>query len=341
MKLSIIVPVYNMAVDGKLDFCLQSLLKQSIDNYEVIAVDDKSTDHSLKILERWKAEYKDKLVILQSPENRKQGGAKNLGLSVAKGEFVGFVDSDDWIAPTMYEKLLNKAEETKADCVGCDYSLVDTHTMKVGTYIKVNQENQVGKVSSQRQKELILNPGSMVVKIYKRTLFIQNSILFPEHMFYEDNAIAGNLLLHVKNFQRVEEPLYYYYQHNLSTVHTISEARCNDRMKAAQMALEGYKKQEFYEKYPVEIEYKFFELYYKNTLFSYMQNSEQVKISYINQIRKGFLEHKIKISKNRYYQELTDKENKRLIWIHLKSNILFYLIYKLLYIYRDIRYGKN
>ena len=105
MKLSIIVPVYNMAEGNKLRYCLDSLVNQTIADYEIIAVDDASTDNSFEILKEYESKYPWKFKAIQSFENKKQGGARNLGLDNAKGTWVGFVDSDDWVAYDMYEKL--------------------------------------------------------------------------------------------------------------------------------------------------------------------------------------------------------------------------------------------
>ena len=120
MRLSIIVPVYNMAHDGILEFCLDSLLNQTISDYEIIAVDDKSTDDSLKVLREYEKNHPEKIRVIASENNRKQGGAKNLGIRAAKGDWFGFVYSSDWVSPDYYEKLLNKADETGADIVGCN-----------------------------------------------------------------------------------------------------------------------------------------------------------------------------------------------------------------------------
>ena len=105
MVLSIIVPVYNMASDGKLNFCLDSLVAQTVRDYEIIAVDDCSTDDSLKILEDYERRYPGKFKALHSEENHHQGGAKNIGLKKATGDWIGFIDADDWITPDMYERL--------------------------------------------------------------------------------------------------------------------------------------------------------------------------------------------------------------------------------------------
>ena len=120
MKLSIIVPVYNMAANGKLNYCLDSLVKQTISDYEIIAVDDCSTDESLSILKNYEAQHPDRFRAIHSDRNRHQGGATNIGLRAAVGEWIGFIDADDWIVPDFYERLIAKAEDTGADVVGCD-----------------------------------------------------------------------------------------------------------------------------------------------------------------------------------------------------------------------------
>ena len=102
MKLSIIVPVYNMAADGKLEYCLNSLIHQTLKDIEIIAVDDASTDGSLDILRRYELDYPEKVKVIHYEKNRRQGGAKNEGLKVARGEWIGFLDSDDWVTPDCY-----------------------------------------------------------------------------------------------------------------------------------------------------------------------------------------------------------------------------------------------
>ena len=112
MKLSIIVPVYNMASDHKLEYCLDSLVNQTVEDYEIIAVDDCSTDNSMEILKEYERRFPEKFRAVHSEVNRHQGGAKNIGLRMAKGEWIGFIDSDDWIRPDMYERLIERAKST-------------------------------------------------------------------------------------------------------------------------------------------------------------------------------------------------------------------------------------
>lgn len=340
MKLSIIVPVYNMVEGGKLENCLNSLVNQDVEDMEIIAVDDKSTDDSLQMLYRYSEQYGERFVTVASPENKRQGGAKNLGLAQAKGEWIGFIDSDDWIAKDMFSKLLKKAEETGADVVGCDYLLTDEIGRETGTVVENNTMEQTGVLGEAQYKALVLNPGSMVIKIYKRAVFEEQNIRFPEKMFYEDNAIGVLPLMYAKRFERVPEAMYYYYQNPNSTVHTISIARCEDRMKAAMIYSEECRKRGFYEKYSQEIDYKIFELGYRNTLFSYLQVTRRPSFGFVKRMQKFLLEQVPNFEQNPYFAQRMDEENKKLIRMHAKNAAVFYVYYGLLQIYRNLRYGK-
>ncbi len=340
MKLSIIMPVYNMAKDGKLQYCLESLLKQQVDDYEIIAIDDKSTDNSLTVLYEYAEKHPDRIKVIASEENRRQGGAKNLGLNLAQGEWIGFMDSDDWAKEDMFAKLLKKAEETGADVVGCDYLRTEKTGLEEGVAIVNNTGEQCGILDETKYRKLIIKPGSMVIKIYKRSIFEENHIRFPEKMFYEDNALGAIPLLYAKRFERVEENLYFYYQHSESTVHKVTMDKCQNRIRAAEIYLEECKKRGFYEKYPLEIEYKVFELGYRNTLFSHLQSEKRPDYSFVVRMRR-FLEDNVpNCEQNPYYEEFMDEENKKLIKLHRKNVRLFLWYYKLLNTYRRIRYGK-
>lgn len=337
MKLSIIVPVYNMAADGKLNYCIDSLLHQTIRDYEIITVDDCSTDQSLDILKNYEKQFPDKIHVIALERNLHQGGAKNRGIKAAKGEWIGFVDSDDWVAPNMYECLLTKAEETGADLVGCDYSLTTAHSMEVGQVVYNNKPEQCGILDKDRRRSLILDGGSLVVKIFKRSMIIDNGLWFPEDIFYEDNALGNSYLILAKHFEYIQEPLYYYYQHDTSTVHTISPKRCEDRMEAARGMLAEAVRHQYMEDFKSEMEYSFTLLFYVNTLFTYMAGVKHKSYRFVkamgNEMRSTFPD----FQNNPYYLERTHEEEKKLVAMHQKSTLRFMLYYTLLWTYRKIR----
>lgn len=337
MKLSIIVPVYNMAADGKLEYCLNSLVNQTIGDYEIIAVDDCSTDESFSILQDYESRFPDKFHAIHSDVNKHQGGAKNIGMKLAEGEWIGFIDSDDWITPDMYERLIKRAEETGADLVGCDYCLTNEHSMKVGQLVPNNKPEQSGVLDDEKRRSLILDGGSLVVKIFRRSMIIKNELWFPENIFYEDNALGNSYMVLAKHFEYIPEAMYYYYQHDTSTVHTISPTRCEDRMEAGRLMLDEAKRHDYFDKFYPELEYSFTLLFYVNTLFTYMAGVKKIKYGFVkamgDEMKRTFPE----FEKNAYYQERTHAEEKKLIRMQQKSTAFFILYYKLLWAYRRWR----
>lgn len=336
MKLSIIVPVYNMAAGNKLRYCLDSLVNQTIADYEIIAVDDASTDESFQILKEYESKYPWKFKAIQSFENRRQGGARNMGLDLAKGTWIGFVDSDDWVAYDMYEKLIRKAEETGADVVGCDYHMTTTQSMDIGKVVPNNTMEQTGILDYEKYRLLVMNPGSMVIKIYYKPVIDEYHLRFPEKTFYEDNCAGPNWMLHFTHFEKVDEPLYYYYQHDESTVHKITMEKCEARLLMGKRMIEEARKNGFYKQYRREFEFAFSKLYYMNTLYSYMLGMKRPQLSFLKLIAKGMKEEFPEFQNNSYYQKAFDEEQKKMAALHMKHPRVFLHYFKALHTYRKL-----
>lgn len=336
MKLSVIVPVYNMAADGKLEYCMNSLVAQTLSDIEIIAVDDASTDNSVEILQAYEKQYPGRVRVLCHDVNKRQGGAKNTGLRAATGEWIGFIDSDDWVTPDYYEKLLEKAEETGADMVGCDYNLVSEHTFQVGQIVENNTADQTGELNAEKHSSLIRRFGSMVIKIYKHSVIKENGLCFPEGIFYEDNCAGPLWSLHFKHFERVPEPMYYYYQHVTSTVHRITEERCRDRMRAELLFCKECEERGFLESYREAIEYNFTELYFVNTLFSYMAGVKKPRLSFVKELYQGLTERFPDFAANPYYIKETDSEEKEWIALLGKNPVAFFVYYQFKFKVRSI-----
>ncbi len=340
MKLSIIVPVYNMAADNKLGFCLDSLVKQTLEDYEIIAVNDGSTDDSMTVLEAYRDRYPEKIRVIDSKVNLHQGGARNIGIREAKGDWIGFIDSDDWITPDCYEKLIRKGEETGADVVGCGFTVVDHHTFDLGPVTHEFDEDQIGVLNREKRGRLLKKSGSMVMKVYRASLIRDNHLSFPEKIFYEDNCAGPVWAMYFHHLEYVREPMYYYYQHGNSTVHTITVGRCEDRLTAGEMMLEEMKKRGFFEEYRREIESVFTTTYLVNTLFSYMRIRKGRKLSFVQRMKDKMLEEFPDFRSNPEYGRYMDEEQKKYVDILMKSTLRFYLQYSLLWAYRDLRAKK-
>ena len=335
MKLSVIIPVYNMEAEGRVKFCLDSLLGQmGAGEMEILAVDDCSTDGSFAILQEYEKNHPGVVKALRTKKNLHQGGAKNLGLSAASGEWIAFIDADDWVAPDYFAKLLGRAEETGADCVGCDYSLVTEHTFEVGRVVHNSRPEQSGVLDKPRYRSLLLDFGSLCTKVYRREIILDCPSRFPEGMFYEDNALAKTWIMRMKHFEYVREPLYYYYQHGGSTVHTVSMERLEDRRKAGRMMLEEAKRYGYAKEYHPELTYSFTVLFFQNTLFSCMQSRLPGSFSFVRSLRDEMKKLAPDFEENGYYRERTNAEEKRFMHLCMQSPAAFFAAYRLLWFYR-------
>lgn len=228
MKLSIIVPVYK--VEEYLGECVDSLLSQTIDDYEIILVDDGSPDNSGKIADEYAAANPDMIRVLHI-DNGGQGRARNFALDIAKGDFVGFVDSDDWVTHDMYEKMYTRAAETGADVVVCDF-------------LERFADGRESMLPASLQDNWLGSAGSSCNKIFRRSLV--GALRFPVGLWYEDFYFSAVMLLRSKHTEFIAEPLYIYRRGQESTMHNNNAAKNLDMltimdMLEKEMVPAGYK----------------------------------------------------------------------------------------------------
>lgn len=218
MKLSVIVPVYN--VEKYLAECVESLLGQTLTAMEILLVDDGSTDSSGEIAERYAAEYPEKVRCLHV-ENGGQGRARNFALPLAKGEYLGFVDSDDWVVPDMYEKLCRLADETGADVVSCDF-------------LERYEDGTENRVPGAFQEHPLSFAGSCCNKVFRAALV--GDLRFPEdRLWYEDFYFSAVMLIRAKHTEYIREPLYIYRRGQPSTMHNNNAAKNLDILRIMDM----------------------------------------------------------------------------------------------------------
>ncbi len=235
-KISVIIPVYN--VEKYLDRCLTSLINQTFTDFEVLLVDDGSTDGSGVICDAW-AE-KDSRFRVFHQENAGQAVARNRMLDVADGEYIAFLDSDDYIHPQMYEILMKNVAETGAK-------------ISIGGYCSVADYQQpenvfVGKVTRWKGKEFLkhclldsVDKKCWVLwdKIFHRSCF--EHVRMPEGRIYEDNAVVYKMLYECDKIADCEAKLYYYYQNDQSTVNQKFKLKHLDWLKVLEEMIEYFR----------------------------------------------------------------------------------------------------
>jgi len=298
-KISVIVPVYN--TEKYLHRCINSLVNQTLKDIEIILVNDASTDRSLEILRDYEQKY-DNVIVIDSIENKRQGGARNLGIEISKGEYLAFVDSDDWICETTYEKLYTKALRDKADVVDCDYYTAKENSI-VKKYIS-NNISDIGEMNINKYKRIILNDGRIVTKIIKRTIFIDNNIRYPEHLLYEDNSIGALILMYAKQISKVSEYLYYYRVDNISTTRSFNNFNYFDRLETSRIFLSLFKTHGFYEIYKEEVNFRFTQFFLINTIRRCVKHYSPPLPGKIKEISDEILSLDFDYTKNLYYRKM-------------------------------------
>ena len=226
VAVSIIVPVFN--TEKYLPKCLDSLLNQTLKDIEVICVNDGSTDNSLEILNEYLK--KDDRIKIFSQENKKQGAARNLGQSNATGEYLGFVDSDDWVDLDYFEKLYNAAKENDSDIALATNVRIGNGKTKKRLDIK---ETKIA--TSLDEKFELVNQAKNPCptnKIYKRSLLIENKISWPEGVYCEDKIFTLKAVYYANKIVSVPDINYYYFRNPTSTVNTTSKKHEEDKIKA-------------------------------------------------------------------------------------------------------------
>lgn len=244
-KISVIVPVYNVhKFVGK---CISSLVHQTIQEpYEIIAVNDGSLDNCLEILRQFEESYDCVKVIDQV--NKGMSMARNAGMKMARGEYLCFVDSDDYVTPNFLEELYKAVTENDADIACCYYyyHYVEsglTYEYPARCHGVFNKEEAMNKLLRDLQiQSLVWN------KIYKRSLFTDYNITFPV-MAFEDMAIANRVFAHAERVVVIDKALYYYAKQGESTLATMNASKINDFIRAIAMVRISLESTGVYEKY--------------------------------------------------------------------------------------------
>lgn len=277
--ISVIVPVYN--IEKYLPRCIDSILDQTYKNWEAIFVNDGSTDNSLKILEEYKK--RDERIKIIDKKNAGSGAARNDGIENSRGEYVAFLDSDDWYEKNFLEKLYNNLTENNSDVAMCNpkmtYDDMDKNK-KINTYF-------FKEIELNKTPEKILGILAMPVvwnKLYKKEIIVKNGIKFPNYSFCEDVEFLYKIFLYVNKVSKIEDDLYNYYQREDSVTKKIKEESI-EQLYQVLKNIENYIKNNFNSKLEIFYLYKIQFIYSVSlTLLARIDNDEilRKKINFKN-----------------------------------------------------------
>ena len=308
IKVSVIVPVYN--VEEYLEKCLDSLVNQTLKDIEIIIVNDGSTDNSQKIIDEYQSKYKN--IKSYQKTNGGLSDARNYGINKASGEYLAFIDSDDYIKTDMIEKMYQKAKNEKLDIVVCNSIEIYPNDISIEKKSNLNY-------SADSIKNYLISPPMACTRLYKKELF--KNISFKKNIFYEDLELTPKLVNYTKNIGFIDEGLYYYYQRTGSIM---KQTEFNNKLLDIFGVLESNKKA-LMKEYPEEIEYMYISHLLRTATLRFLdyKNSKE----FINRIIKTMKENFPNWYQNKYYKK-SSKKMKIICLLAYSKNILILKIIK-------------
>lgn len=314
--ITVIVPVYN--AQKYLHECLDSLVNQTYKDIEIITVNDGSTDNSGKICHEYAEKYNNFIAL--DKENGGQMSAWILGVQYAHGDFFGFVDSDDYVDPTMYEEMMRREEETGADLVMCNFFDLDTEK---ATPRNAGLKDYYGEDDIHEIYEKVFPSLTDYIstsrwdKLFKRDIYVDNMQKYCTKTVrtMEDRFIVSSYFFSCKSFAYISRPLYYWRKMNVSSSRKARPELCDIMELLYSTQVQMLKDKGYYEIYKNNVEIGKIDL-----IRAVVERNLRADISYVD---------KVEIAK-----ALLTEQNRNIV-IHHKNNCVgkfgkyIYLIYKL------------
>lgn len=320
--ISIIVPIYNTA--EYLERCVDSIVNQTYSKLEIILVDDGSTDSSLKLAHA--LAKKDCRIKVLTQSNSGAGGARNRGISEANGEYLMFVDSDDYIDQLMVEKMLKSANKHQADLVVCDM-----YRQKQSGQLNIckGHKNALTKNNVFADKAVLFIGDTPCDKLYHNSLW-KHSVCFSEKCWYEDFRTITKIVALAKRVAYVNEPLYYYCVHSNSTMNNRNYTKNLEIIEAMSDITSWFEQNELRHQYESELEM----LCVNHVLVG--AGLRVAEIGYFPKIMQQFVDYTksefVDFRKNRYLREFQKFKNWKIVFKLMNSGYFLSL-----YFYAKIR----
>lgn len=296
-KVSVVVPCYCTKREW-IERLFHSMQKQTLgrDNIEIIFVVDASPDHTFEMLQEYEAMSPENVMIVNCDEKVGPGGARTIGITYASGEYVAFVDQDDWVEQCMYEHMYQKAILYDCDMVESYNTRDRKYCYHEGKPRRTGKEDAFYVLDSiEKKKEYFREEKpeerKYWAKIYKRSFLLENEVFFPANVKYDDNFFKGLTFYLAKRIYVLEEYLYHWMVNGESISMQNDFGAHLDRMKIEQMKLQEYERRGLLGVYRDEMEYIFLEQFFANTLNTIFTRNRSMSLELLDYIRQEVLRH--------------------------------------------------
>ena len=317
-KVSVIIPVYN--VEQYLRQCLDSVINQTYTNFECICINDCSTDNSYNILKEY-ARKDDRFVIINCSENTGPGNARNRGIKIAKGKYITFIDSDDWVTENYIETLYNNIEKNNTDVVIAEIIKYDNVADCFITNKNYYYYNKTIK-SIADKKNLILSVPMLLTQslIINKNFIINNNLCFPNQKMGEDLLFFIKVIACNSSFIYIKSPIYYYRINRENSLMFSSNKNKNidytGMFSFFQQIIDIFKEEKSFEFYQKEIFVYLFLNF--SRAFKEKQSATEEYFKAVDIYKKNFYQ------KNLYFLKVKKIKHKIMLFVsalHLKFNI--------------------
>ncbi len=316
-RISIIIPCYN--AEKYIDECMQSILKQTsgLENLEIILVDDASTDRTPEILKKYEQEYPENVMLILCEKNGRQGTARNIGLNYATGEYIAFVDADDWIHPDMFKVLQGLLEKTACDVIqfrGQDRKEYEAFKPLNGLKCNLRDVSGVEAKKAMLLNSEIWNEGCWC-KIYKKELIDKSGARYAEGMTYEEPLFTYPLKFWANTVCNLDEVLYYHRHHEASvTFGYMKDPRTiTEHLDVQLKVLEFMRNTEFYEEYKDEIDFYFLHTFFVEPFYFTKYRNMKLPVTLFEYMCDTVEKYVPDYENNPYFQNEMLKEEKKIM----------------------------
>lgn len=248
-QVSVIVPIYN--TEKYLERCLKSIIKQTMEDIEILCIDDCSPDNSVEIVKKF-CDQDNRIKLISHKQNLGLGGARNTGIKEASADYISGVDSDDYIQFDMLEKLYEATNDHQVDIVACGYQKISAE----GKASFIDKSRNLAIHNTNHNIDIFtLTTPNFWNKLWRKSLFIDNDIMFPEHLYYEDLATTPRILSKSRKINYIEGVYYNHVVRKKSIMRSCSDKHILDYFKVFNILKMHLLENDLYDHYKLNFEH--------------------------------------------------------------------------------------